>query len=198
MARPSKLSPAQWQDVEKRLLAGEGASDLAREFGVHPSQITRRVSQVTQKVREVAQKVAIAQTALAELPVAQQYNALSLAEKLRSISNSLASGAELGAKNFHRLSALANTELQKVDDANPASSEGSLKAAAILTKMANDAAMTPINLLAANKETVKRINGEVEEEEAVEKPRGVLVVPGMMADTAAWSAATQKASLKTE
>lgn len=166
MARPSKLSPEQWTDIERRLSAGASPSALAKEFGVHPSQITRRVSQVSQKVRNVAHKVAEAQTALAELPPQQQYNALSLAEKLRSISNSMASGAELGAKNFHRLSALANTELQKVDDANLNASEASLRAVAVLTKMANDAASSPINLLAANKETVREINAPKPEEEA--------------------------------
>lgn len=198
MGRPSKLSPDQWADIEKRLLAGEGASELAREFKVHPAQITRRLSQVTQNVRNVAQMIAESQTALAELPVAQQYNALSLADKLRSISNSLASGAELSAKNYHRVTALANAELQRVDDAEPMSetSLAALKNVAALTKLGNDAAQTPINLLAANKDAVKRINGEAEDEEAVEKPRGVLVVPGMMADTAAWAAAAQKASLK--
>lgn len=160
MARPSKLTPDQWAEIERRLLSGEGASALAKEFGVHPAQITRRVSQVTQIVRNVAEKVAIAQSALAELPVAQQYSAMSLAEKLRNISSSLAAGAELGAKNFHRLSELANTELQKIDDSKPLESGDALKGVAILTKMANDAAASPLNLLAANKETVKRLNDD--------------------------------------
>lgn len=158
MGRPSKLTPDQWAEIDRRMLSGEGSSALAKEFGIHPAQITRRDSQVSQKVREVAQKVVIAQTALSELPAAQQYTALSLAEKLRNISSSLAAGAELGAKNFHRLSALANTELQKIDDTKPLESGEALKGVAILTKMANDSAQSPLNLLAANKETVKRIN----------------------------------------
>lgn len=172
MARPSKLTPEQWEDIARRVAAGEKPADLAREFDVHPSQITRRVSQVSQNVRNVAQQLAHAQTALAELPVAQQYAAQSLAEKLRNISTSLASGAELGAKNFHRLSALANTELQKVDDADPGASEANLKNAAVLTKMANDAAATPINLLAANKDRIKRL----EEDEAGGGPGGDMPV----------------------
>lgn len=195
MGRPSKLTPEQWADIERRMSGGEKAADLAREHGVSQSQITRRVTQVSQVVRNVAVKVAEAQTALAALPAAQQYNALSLADKLRSISHSMAAGAELGAKNFHRLSALANNELQKVDDANVTSSEGALKVVAVLTKMANDAAATPVNLLAANKDRIVKLE-EAEVVEGAPQTSGVLAVPGMMADTEAWSAATRSASFK--
>lgn len=183
MARPSKLSPEQWAEIERRLAAGEGASALAREFGVNPSQVTRRVTQQSQKVREVAKVVAQAQTALAELPPAQQYHALSLAEKLRSISSSMASGAELAAKNFHRLSSLANTELQKVDDADLPASETSLRVVAGLTKMANDAATTPINLLNANKERIK----EDPPDPNAAPLSGVLVVPGLAGSSEEWA-----------
>lgn len=164
MGRPSKLSPEQWAEIERRITDGEVLRDLAKEFDVSPAAISRKgFTQQSKRVQEVAQQVAKAQTALAELPVAQQYTALSLADKLRSISSSLAAGAELGAKNFHRLNALANAELQKVNDAavlTDDTSMAALKTVSVLTKMANDAASSPINLLAANKETVKRINDE--------------------------------------
>ncbi len=176
MARPSKLSPQQWQDIERRLSAGEGASELAREYEVHPSQITRRVSQVSQKVRNVAQNLAKAQTELAELPVPQQYAAVSLAEKLRAISVSLANAAELGAKTAHRLHALANAEVVKVDDADPLKSMDALKGVSVLTKLANDSSQIAVNLLNANRETVKEAN----KPQVDEAPAGVLVVPGVL------------------
>jgi transposase-like protein len=160
MGRPSKLSPEQWSEVERRLAAGEGASELSREFGVHPSQVTRRVAQKSQKVREVAQKVAEAHTALAELPMAQQYSALSLAEKLRSISTSLASAAELGAKTSHRLHSLANSEVAKVDDAEPMKQLDNLRNVGVLTKLANESAHVALNLLAANKDRVKQLDDD--------------------------------------
>ena len=34
MGRPSKLSPKQWAEVERRTAEGEGARALAREFGI--------------------------------------------------------------------------------------------------------------------------------------------------------------------
>lgn len=191
MARPSKLSPAQWAEIERRMAAGETASDLAREFEVHPSQITRRVTQVSQRVRNVAQQVAAAQTALAELPVPQQYTALSLAEKLRNISMSVASAAELGAMTGHRLHALANSEVAKVDDADPLASADKLKGVAILTKLANESLSPALNLLAANKERMKADpdgpNGA--------PASGVLAVPGLMPDADAWSAAATRGAL---
>lgn len=166
MGRPSKLSPEQWSDIERRMAAGESPTKLAKEYGVHQTQITRRVSQVSQVVRNVAKQVAEAQNALAELPPAQQYNALSLAEKFRGITMSLASGAELGAKSYHRLNAIANGELQKVDDSNVLSEESiaSLKTVSVLTKVANDCATGAFNLMAASKDTVKRLNEEGEAE----------------------------------
>jgi hypothetical protein len=202
MGRPSKLTPAQWAEVERRLIAGETARALGREFGISEAAIrqkfgtTTRVSTQSAQVKETAQKIAEANAALEGLPPSQRPVAIELSEILRNTSVSLGRAAELGAKNSHRLQSLANTELQKVDDATPLSDEksvASLKTVAILTKMANDAAVVPTNLLAANKDRLKE-----SPEDDPEKPRGVLVVPGLMADTQDWAAQAQAASNKGE
>lgn len=158
MARPSKLSPAQWAEIERRAAAGENVAALAKEFGVARSTVSERVSGISVKVREVAHKVASAQAALAELPVQQQYAALSLAESLRDISYDMASAARYGAKTAHRLHALANSEVARVDDANPMASLDSLRNVGVLTKLANDSSHIALNLLAANKDAVKSLN----------------------------------------
>jgi hypothetical protein len=158
MARPSKLSPEQWAEVERRAAEGESTRALAREFGVDEAAIRRRVSPQTPRIKEVAAKVVEAREALATLPPAQQYVALNLADKLRSISVSLAAAAELGSKTAHRLQALANSEVSKVDDAHPLESLDNLKSVGVLTKLANDSSHIALNLLAANKETVKEAN----------------------------------------
>lgn len=157
MGRPPALTPEQQQEVQRRLAAGEGVRALSREYRCGTATI-RRLSAHTAQVRNVAEKVAAAQTALAELPLPQQHAALSLAEKLRSISFSLASAAELGAKTSHRLQSLANSQVAKVDDADPMKSIGALRDVGVLTKLANDSASIALNLLAANKETVVRLN----------------------------------------
>ena len=164
MARPSKLTPAQWEDVGRRLMAGESARALGREFGVSEAAIRKRfgahqsVSSQSAQVRTVAEKLAEANSALEALPVAQRAVAVSLADKLRNISASLASAAELGAATAHRLQALANGEVQKIDDAQPLASLEAMKGVKALTDLANGASSIALNLLAANKETVQKIN----------------------------------------
>lgn len=177
MARPSKLSPEQWLAVERRLAAGEGVRDLAREYGISPAAVSKRgVSNQTKQVQAVAKQLAEAQTALAELPVRQQYVAVSLAEKLRNISDNLAAAAQYGAQTAHRLSALANSEVAKVDDADPLKSVDSLKGVAALTKLANDSAGIALNLMAANKEQIRAINEEA--------PRRRIIDPSKLSDQA--------------
>lgn len=160
MGRKSKLTPEQWEEVDRRILEGEAIRALAREFGVSDSAIRERIAKAgkIQPVQEVAAKIIEAERSLAALPLAAQITAQNLAAKLRNISASLASAAEHGAATAHRLNALANSEVAKVDDAKPMESLENLRNVGVLTKLANDSASIALNLLAANKDTVKRIN----------------------------------------
>lgn len=199
MGRPSKLTDEQWARLEKRLLAGETATSLGREFGLRESAIRKRFGshkKDSAKVREVAQTIAVAQTALESLPPSQRVAAVSLADKLRSISDSYASAAELGARTAHRLHALANAEVNKVDDADPLSDESitAMKGVSLLTKLGNDALVPASNLLSANKERMlpPAPTGDGE------TPAGVLVVPGVLQDANAWTQLVQGAAPKGE
>ena len=151
MGRTSKLSPEQWDTLKKRLDAGESAAALAREYGVSPPVISNRFSKQSKDVRKTAELLAEGQKALAMLPIAQQYQAISLAEKLRNISNSLAHAAENGAATAHRLSAIANNQAQLVDDQDPMANQAQIQAIAALTKVANEAASLGLGLVNANK-----------------------------------------------
>jgi hypothetical protein len=147
-------------------MAGETARSLGREFGLSETAIRKRfganqsVSLQSSQVRTVAEKLAEANIALEALPVSQRPIAVNLAEQLKSISSSLASAAELGAKTAHRLQALANNEVGKVDDADPLASVEALRGVSALTKLANDSASIALNLLSANKDAVKRLNDD--------------------------------------
>lgn len=197
MPRASKLTEAQWASLEKRLLAGETASALGREFGISEGGIRKRLGSVradSTKVRETAQKLAEAHKSLESLTPAQRPVAIDLADKLRSISSSYASAAELGARTAHRLHALANAEVNKVDDADPLSEESlsAMKGVSLLTKLGNDALVPASNLLAANKERMlpPAPTGDAE------APSGVLVVPGVIEDKDAWKRLVQGAARK--
>jgi hypothetical protein len=157
MGRPSKLSEAKWEQIKKRLLAGEKAADLAREFGVSKSAISSRVSKRIETVREVAHKIVETESAIRELSIADQISAVSLADQLRAISGHLAGAANFGAATAHRLSGIAHAKVQEIDDAAPLNAESieSLKGVSVLTEMANKASVIGLNLLSANKEMTK-------------------------------------------
>lgn len=133
---------------------------IRKKFGAN-----QKVSAQSAQVRTAAEKLAEANIALDALPAAQRQVAINLSDKLRNISNSLASAAELGAATAHRLQALANTEVAKVDDADPLTSVDKLKSVGVLTKLANESASIAVNLLAANKDTVKQLSGREDDDD---------------------------------
>lgn len=149
--RPSALTPNQQDQIRARLAAGEGVRPLAAEYGVGKATIGR-LSGHTGRVREVAQKIAHAQSELATLPISSQHQAVSLAEKLREASQNIASAACYGAATAHRLSAIANAQAQKLDDAEPFGDGDVLRNIHGLTKMANDASVVAMGLLSSNKD----------------------------------------------
>lgn len=158
MGRPSKLTEAQWRQVQTRLLAGERAADLAREFGVSKTAISVRFSGRSETVRSVANQLVSAEVSLRALPVPEQVAALNLAEELRTISTHLAGAARYGAATAHRLAGIAHGKAAEIDDAAPLTDESlaAMKGIAALTRVANEAAATGLNLLSANKDAVKR------------------------------------------
>lgn len=167
MARYSKLTDSQWEDIEKRLLSGEKPASLAKEYGINRSAITRKFSQQLRNVKDVANQLVSAEVALRALPVAQQLTALSLADDLRAISTHLAGAAKHGAMTAHRLSGIANFKAQEIDDAAPLGDESmeALKGIAALSKVANLSAEIGLNLLRANKETVDGLNRDADRPE---------------------------------
>lgn len=168
MGRPSKLTEAQWGEIRKRLLAGEKAADLSREFKVSKAAISSRVSKRIETVKTVANQIVAAERALRSLPISEQIETVSLADDLRAMSTHLAGAGKFGAATAHRLSGIANAKVQEIDDASPLDAESleSLKGVAVLTKLANDASVIATNLLAANKEYVKDLNAGKAQEPA--------------------------------
>ena len=155
MGRRSKLTGDQWAEVERRLEGGEGVRALAREFAISPTQVSARLSKQSDLVRAVAHQLAAAQDALALLPIPQQHNALTLTEKLRAVSASMAAAALHGADTAQRLQALANAEVRKVNPATPLAAGEHLRAVGALTRLANDAAVIPLGLMASNRDRMR-------------------------------------------
>jgi ABC-type transporter Mla subunit MlaD len=160
MGRKSPITEKQWAEIGRRLLAGEAGRVLAREFGVSESAIRKRYGAQTKQIKDVANQLVAAETAFRALPVGAQISARTLADELRDISMHLAGAARFGAATAHRLSGIAHSKVQEIDDAAPldAQSLESLKGVAVLTKLANEASDIGLNLLAANKDMIANAN----------------------------------------
>lgn len=173
MGRKSSLTPEQWLEVERRhLVDGTSINALATEFGVNESSIRRRIKPskaesptrknplhalAEEKVRVDAESKRVSKQ-IAELPYANQMIVSDLARKLTNISEHLGSAAEISAASAHRLSILANQQLELVNDVNPLENVVQLQTMALLQKMANGASEIPMNLLRANKDAIDDMN----------------------------------------
>lgn len=173
MGRKSSLTAEQWIEVERRhLVDGVSINALAAEYGVNESSIRRRIKPskaespsrknplhalAEEKVRADAESKRIS-AQIADLPYANQLIVSDLARKLTNISEHIGSAAEVSAASAHRLSILANQQLELVDDINPLRSSVQLQAALLLQKMANGASEIPLNLLRANKDAIEDMN----------------------------------------
>lgn len=148
MARPSKLSPEQWEQIKTRRALGESAAALAREFGISETSISKRVSQDVSQVSQLAKQIVETRVAMGALPLADQHRVMRLADKLMAISNKLGEAAEMGADTAAKMSALANRQIANINQADPMESADKLQAIAGLTKIANEASNIPLKVLA--------------------------------------------------
>ncbi len=163
MARPSKLTPGQRDELMRRRDAGESAAALAREYGVSETMVSRMVSQVSQfQVSQVANQLVEARRAVAALPLADQHRAMTMADRLMEINKGLAEIAVNGIKTSKRLSEIAAKQAMQVDERDPMESAEKLQAIAALTKIANEASQTGLKLAIANQQQNTISMGAVE------------------------------------
>lgn len=160
MGRKSKLTEKQWEQVGARLLKGEKARALAREFAISEAAIRARFSAQHEEIKTVANQILATDQAFKALPITSQVAAKNLADDLIAMSTHLAGAGKFGAATAHRLSGIAHAKVQEIDDAAPLddASRTALRDVAVLTEMANKASAIPLNLLAANKDMVQKLN----------------------------------------
>ena len=154
MGRPSKLTEKQWGEIAGRMASGESVRALGREFGVSDGAIRLRLSAQVSEIKDIANQILATEGRLKAMPIAAQVTTHNLANQLRSISGHLAGAANYSAATAHRLAAIANAQVDKIDDANPMESQEILQGISALTKMSNDAGMIPLGLLKATKEII--------------------------------------------
>ena len=72
MARRSKLTEQQWNEILDRNLAGESIRSLAKEYGISAMAVQKKISLQAEKVKTVANQVVITEKAVSDLPVSLQ------------------------------------------------------------------------------------------------------------------------------
>ena len=159
MGRPSKLTEAEWLDVERRHLSGASLRQLARDFGVSPGRISERISKRVTIQKALANQIADAEMSLSSLPVSEQVAVRALADELKSISVNLAGAARLGSMTARQLAEVAHAQARKIkthDGADPEANSTALKSTVALTMAANEAAKMGLSLLSAvNKDAAR-------------------------------------------
>lgn len=158
MGRPSNLDTRQWAEIGRRVAmggAGNSMGDLAAEFGISKSSISRRFSQRIETVQVLAKTLATTERAIEALPVAEQCSIRSLADQLKVISGGLAKAAGHGANISARLSEIADRHLESLGDSvldpnNDVAQDG-VKQVMKLATVANETSRLGMGLLQANK-----------------------------------------------
>lgn len=160
MVFPTKITPDQWAEIERRAATGESLNAIAADYGVSSTALRKRGIKVStfSKVREVAGRLAAAQDEVAALPPRGQHLAVSLADELRAISSNLASAARYGSATAQRLAQAAHQQVEHAEVLD----EGTLRSVAMVTRTANEAGQLGVQLLKAN---------EAEMREAAERER---------------------------
>lgn len=170
MGRPSKLNENQWAEIGRRLLDGEKAAVLARQYKVSKQSISVRFSGRSEIVKDVANQIIATENKFSMLTIPEQTSAIELASTLRSISSHLGRAANYGAMTSHRLAGIANAQVEKIDDNDPiadAQSLETLKGISALTRLSNDSAEIGLNLLKANKEAIDEANRKEDRKQPV-------------------------------
>ena len=160
MARPSKLTPDQWEEIAKRMLSGERAADLAREFGVSKAAISVRVKNRIETVKSVANQLVAANASLNSLSVSDRLLTLNVASELTAMQNHMLKAGVYGAANAHRLHGMASALIEQIDDADPLASMEQVKGAAVLTRLGNEAGDIATSFMTANKDRMKTLDAE--------------------------------------
>lgn len=154
MGRPSKLSDKQKDEIRKRLLAGEKAIDLAKEYKIDRAAITRTFSQQIATIKNVANQIVAVDEAFSKMPVAQQIATIQEADHMKAMSNHLLQGGSKAASLFHRFSNLAAIHSDKLDESDLDSEESNTirKTIAQCLSIANNAALIPMDIMKVSKD----------------------------------------------
>lgn len=141
--RPSKLTPAQWDEITRRAGEGEAPSKLAVEFKITKRAINARVSSHTKTVKSLVDQVV-------SLPAPSQRALMTLVDRENAKRQNLAIIGHEGTAMAARLVTLAR---EKVDTMRVLPPAEDLRDVAAATQVMNAAASMGQAQAASAKET---------------------------------------------
>lgn len=156
--------------MRRYIVDGESASVLARELGVTEGAIRSRASTKKYEVKDLANQIVTSEQRYEKLDKPTKLLVDDMASQLRAISSNLTRAAISGTNTSARLAAMAERQVLKIDTENPMDTQEELQAVGALTKLSNEAAQLGVQLINANKESLK-----AQEEKEVAQPISVMI-----------------------
>lgn len=154
--RPPKFTPDELAQIDELIDVGEPLANIAKRFNCSASFVYQRTRGYDRtQIQNIAADFVRAERVVLSLTPDQQRRAWNLVQHMREISTNLMNAAVSQSATAYRLSAIANAEAQKIDDADPESSVETIKMVSALTKTANESASIPLALINANREAIK-------------------------------------------
>lgn len=146
----AKLTQRQWDNIEKAMLEGKTAYELAKKYGISRQAIEQKFSCSVKRVKEVANQIVEAEINFKNLAKNEQISCINFAEEKLAISANLARGSRLSSMTFSTMAFLANHKAESIDpdDINP----DDVNEVARLQRTANEAARMPIELIKVTKD----------------------------------------------
>lgn len=152
MGRPPKLSDRQKAEIGRRLATGESMASLAKEFKVGRATMTRVFSGRVQNIEKVAKTLAMVELEVDRMPVSEQVSVRTLADQLKSLSESAVHAGATGMKTASLLHERAWKHVKSLDE--EATIEDLRLSDAMLT-VAGKASALGVSLMSANKDAGK-------------------------------------------
>lgn len=152
MARPSKLTDKQRDEIQRRHATGETTRALAKVYKVSQATIATIVSGQTETVQRLAASIVSDERTLASLPVSAQATVLTLADRLRGISEGLGAAAHHNANVAARFAKMADRKAEEFEQLTLLKPErANLRDICELVDTATRAGSLGSNLLNANR-----------------------------------------------
>lgn len=149
----AKLTQRQWDNIEKAMLNGKTAYELAKKYGISRQAIEQKFTCSVKRVKEVANQIVEAEVNFQNLAKNEQVSCANLAEEMLAISANLATGAKFSSLTFNRLSQIAYNKAKMIHDTNPDPEQ--VLEVGRLQRAANESARVPIDLIKANQAQAK-------------------------------------------